>query len=251
MFAPVIHAGSMGIQGLGEATPSTAGANGHAHTLLSVKVENGGSGYTAGAATVDCTGTCAAGMGATYDAPTATCVGTGTVTSIPIVNAGKGLNPANPPVITCPGAGGSGLQTVALLSGEGGMYLEKSCSECININGGTAPQCFQGKYKKLSTLNAGYGKTATGGTLADAATGDVAGVDVNDCSTECSSSGCDLNNIPTACKNKWGPSGHQYLQDPDKTFRIIAIRATPTTGDKVSLATYIDCLLYTSPSPRD
>ena len=45
--------------------------------------------------------------------------------------------------------------------GEGGMYLSKASSTCVAA-GGVAPKCFQSKYCKLSTLNAGYGMGAMG-----------------------------------------------------------------------------------------
>jgi hypothetical protein len=94
--------------------------------------------------------------------------------------------------------------------GEGGMFIAKKCSTCITA-GGTAPNCFQGKYGRLSTLNAGYGATPqpsalTGGQL-----------DENDCADVCVS-GCDLNNVPAPCKARWGPRGSQNLQAHVSTF---------------------------------
>ena len=43
---------------------------------------------------------------------------------------------------------------------------------------------------------------------------------------------------------RWGPAGHQNLQDPDKNFRIIAVRAAtmPTNATKVKLSVFIDGL---------
>jgi len=135
------------------------------------------------------------------------------------------------------------LSEGASTAGEGGMFVAKSCSTCITA-GGTAPNCFQGKYGKLSTLNAGYGTTPAAAALS----GDQ--LDENHCAAECAS-GCDLNNIPAACKARWGPSGSQNLQDPDKSFRIVAVRATPTPADtsKVKLSVFIDGFHASSQPP--
>ena len=90
--------------------------------LLHVEVTAGGSGYTAGAATVTCTGACAAGTDPAYAAPTATCQvdANGAVTSITITDAGTNLDPANPPTIDCPGGGTkTGLATSVHMKSKG------------------------------------------------------------------------------------------------------------------------------------
>jgi hypothetical protein len=87
--------------------------------LLHVEVTAGGSGYTAGAATVTCTGACAAGTDPAYAAPTATCQvdANGAVTSITITGAGTNLDPANPPTIDC--SDGTGLATSVHIKSKG------------------------------------------------------------------------------------------------------------------------------------
>ena len=128
-------------------------------------------------------------------------------------------------------------------AGEGGLFLSKSCSTCVTA-GGVAPNCFQGKYGKLSTLNAGYGSTPAGSALVDGQ------LDENHCQDLCTS-GCDLNKIPPNCQARWGPSGNQNLQDPDKSFRIISIRAdpTPTDANKVKLSVFVDGFHASSQPP--
>ena len=90
--------------------------------LLHVEVIAGGSGYTAGGATVTCDDPCDAGTAPAYVAPTATCQvdANGAVTSITITSAGTNLDPANPPTIACPGGGTqTGLVTSVHMKSKG------------------------------------------------------------------------------------------------------------------------------------
>ena len=52
--------------------------------------------------------------------------------------------------------------------------------------------------------------------------------------------GCSVDSVPAACAAKWGPTGKQYLQDPDKAFRIITVRATQVTAGFLKVSVYVD-----------
>jgi hypothetical protein len=64
-------------------------------------------------------------------------------------------------------------------------------------------------------------------------------VDDNSCSDICTE-GCSLDSVPSACAAKWGPTGRQKLQDPDKNFHIITIQAKKVITGFVKLSVFVD-----------
>jgi hypothetical protein len=75
-----------------------------------------------------------------------------------------------------------------------------------------------------------------GATISILANGNV---DDNSCSDICTE-GCSLDSLPSACAAKWGPTGRQKLQDPDKNFHIITIQAKQVTTGFVKLSVFVD-----------
>jgi hypothetical protein len=50
-----------------------------------------------------------------------------------------------------------------------------------------------------------------------------------------------VDSVPGSCSARWGPSGSQYLQDPDKDFRVITVRAIRKSGGTtIKVGVFID-----------
>lgn len=137
--------------------------------------------------------------------------------------------------------GDHGILNLAMGTGdatEQGLRLVKPSVTCVSGSGlstlsctGTAcTKCNSGAYTNLGQLGVKFGSTPT--------------EDENSCNSTChSSGGCDISSPPSACLSLLGPTGVQFLQDPEQ-WRIITLRA-----DSGTLEGFIDGFHSSSQPP--